>query len=98
MSIIQIDGFKVYQNLDGTKSIIIDSENIEQCMDCYYKNKLDGVAVTNSHGYHLKDVDFLSRYTDITKLSVSDTITDISGIYSLAGLETLTISGKKLKT
>lgn len=97
MSIIQIDGFKVYQNLDGMRSIIIDSEKIEQSMDCYYKNKLEGVAVTNYHGYNLKDVDFLSRYTDIKKLSVSETIIDINGIYSLTDLEVLMISGKKRK-
>lgn len=97
MSIIQIDGFKVYQNLDGTKSIIVDSEKIEQCMDCYYKNNLDGVSVTNSHGYNLKDVDFLSRYADITKLSISETILDITGMYSLNNLERLIISGKKRK-
>jgi len=97
MSIIQIDGFKVYENYDGTRSIIIDSENIKQCMDCYYKNKLDGVALTNYHGYNLKDVDFLSRYTDITKLSVPETILDITGMYSLSKLERLIISGKKRK-
>jgi hypothetical protein len=97
MSIIQIDGFKVYQNLDGTKSIIVDSEKIEQCMDCYYKNNLDGVSVTNSHGYNLKDVDFLSRYTDIKKLSISETILDTTGMYSLSNLERLIISGKKRK-
>lgn len=97
MSIIQVDGFKVYQNLDGTKSIIVDSEKIEQCMDCYYKNNLDGVSVTNSHGYNLKDVNFLSKYTDIKMLSISETILDIKGMYSLSNLERLIISGKKRK-
>lgn len=97
MSIIQIDGFKAYQNLDGTRSIIINSNNIDECMDCYYKNNLEGVAITNYHGYNLKDVNFLSEYQNIKSLSISESVENIEAIHSLTGLEKLSISGKKQK-
>lgn len=94
MSIIQVDGFKVYQNIDGTRSIIIDSEKIKQCMDCYYKNNLDGVAINESHGYYLNDINFLSNYSEIKKISISEGIKDIKGIHYLKNLEILILSGK----
>jgi protein phosphatase 1 regulatory subunit 7 len=97
MSIIQIDGFKAYQNLDGTRMIIINSDNIDGCMDYYYKNNIEGVAITNYHGYNLKEVDFLSRYPDIKSLTISESVENIEAIHSLTGLEELIISEKKQK-
>ncbi|QKJ30360.1 hypothetical protein HQ865_11520 [Mucilaginibacter mali] len=97
MAIIRIAGFKVYANLDGTKSIIIDSDNIDACMRIYAENHLEGVAITTSHDYKLDNVDFLSRYPDIKHLSISDGITDISAIHLLGKLKSLVVSGKNRK-
>ena len=41
MSIIIIEGFKVYLNLKGEKSIIINSDCINECMRCFIKNHLE---------------------------------------------------------
>jgi len=89
------EGFKVYVN--GRKSIIIDSNRIEECMQFYEKNNLDGVAITIAHDYKLKDVDFLIDYPEIRHVSISEGIDDISAIHSLINLESLMISGKKRK-
>ncbi len=97
MAIITIEGFKVYSNLDGTKSIIINSDHIEDCMQIYLENHLDGIAITTSHDYKLQNVDFLTDYPKIKRLSISDGIKNISGIHSLHSLEFLIISGKGRK-
>ncbi len=95
MSIVNIEGFKVYSNLNGTKSIIIRSDRIDDCMRVYREKSLDGVAITIDHGYELSNVDFLTRYPFIKRLSISNGISDINGIYSLESLESLIISGKR---
>lgn len=97
MAMIGIDGYKGYWNSNGTKSIIINSDHIDECMMVYRKNSLDGVAVTVAHDYKLQNVDFLSEYQDIKHLSVSEGIKDISAIHNLKNLESLTISGKNRK-
>jgi len=94
MAIITIEGFKVYSNLDGTKSIIIDSDYIEECMRIYAESNLDGIAVTTSHGYRLQNVDFLTDYPKVKRLSISDGINDIGAVHSLHSLEFLILSGK----
>ena len=66
-------------------------------MDYYYKNNLEGVAITNYHGYNLKEGTFLSKYPNIKSLSISESVENIDAIHSLTGLEKLIISGKKLK-
>nr|WP_315424196.1 hypothetical protein [uncultured Pedobacter sp.] len=95
MAIIEIDGFKVYLNLNGTKSIIINSDYIDECMAVYTENQLDGVAITISHGYRLQNVNFLSKYPDIKNLSISEGIDDIRAIHALSSLESLIVSGSK---
>ncbi|MES2269239.1 MAG: hypothetical protein V4520_20920 [Bacteroidota bacterium] len=94
MAIIEIEGFKVYLNLDGTKSIIVNSDRIEECMRIYIENHLDGVAITTSHNYKLQNIDFLAGYPTVKRLSISDGIEDISVIHGLHDLEFLIISGK----
>ena len=96
MSIIKIEGFKVYDSPDK-KSIIINSDCIKECMEIYYKYKLDGVAITAAHDYKLQNVEFLAKYPNIKQLSISDGIKDIDAIHSLSGLQSLMISGKNRK-
>jgi protein phosphatase 1 regulatory subunit 7 len=95
MSITIIEGFKVYTN--GKRSIIIDSDYIDECMRVYNQNHLDGVAITTSHDYRLQNVDFLAEYPKIKHLSISDGINDINAIHTLKSLESLIISGKNRK-
>lgn len=97
MAIVEIDKFKAYSNLDGTKSIIINSDHIEECMKIYLENNLDGVAITTSHDYKLQNIDFLTDYPKVKRLSISDGIKDISAIHSLRSLEFLIVSGKSRK-
>ncbi len=96
MSIIIIEGFKVYDSL-GKRSIIINSDCISECMRVYTENHLDGVAITTSHDYRLQNVDFLSEYPEIKQLAVSDGIKDINAIHTLKNLESLMLSGKNRK-
>jgi len=93
MAITKIEGFKIYSNLDGTRSIIIDPNRIEESLKVYIDYKLEGVAITTAHGYNLKNVDFLYQYPNIINLSISDGIQDIKGAYALRNLEKLILSG-----
>jgi len=96
MSIIIIEGFKVYESLEK-RSIIINSDCINDCMRIYAENHLDGVAITTAHDYKLQNVDFLAEYPEIKRLSISDGIKDIISIHKLRNLEYLGISGKNRK-
>jgi protein phosphatase 1 regulatory subunit 7 len=95
MAIIIREGFKIYAN--GKQSIILNSDCIDECMQFYEENHLEGVAITTSHDYKLQNVDFLSNYPEIKHLSISDGIDDISAIHKVTGLESLIISGKSRK-
>ncbi|ASU33571.1 hypothetical protein [Mucilaginibacter xinganensis] len=97
MAIIIIEGIKVYSNLDGTKSIIINSDCISECMRVYTENQLDGVAITTSHDYRLQNVNFLCEYPEIKHLSISGGINDISAIHTLQNLRSLILAGKNRK-
>lgn len=97
MSIITVEGFKVYFEINGKKSIIINSDCIDQCMRLYTEHHFDGVAITTSHDYKLQNVDFLFGYTEIKNLTISDGIDNINAIHTLHNLEFLCISGKKRK-
>ncbi len=87
-----IDGCKVYVN--GRRLIIINSDDISKCMEVYKKYNMDGVAITVYHDYKLQNVDFLKDYPEIKHISISDNITDISGMNGLATLRSAIISGK----
>lgn len=54
MAMIGIDGYKGYWNSNGTRSIIINSDHIDECMMVYRKNSLDGLAITVAHDYGFK--------------------------------------------
>jgi protein phosphatase 1 regulatory subunit 7 len=95
MAIEIIEGCKVYIN--GKRSIIINSDRIDECMRVYTEHHLDGVAITTSHDYRLQNVDFLSEHPGIKHLSISDGINDINSIHALRNLESLMLSGKKRK-
>jgi len=95
MSVVQIDGVDVYANLDGTMSVIINSDNIDKCMQVYEKNHFHGIAIEVIHGYKLQDIDFLSKYPNIKKLSISAGINDIDGIYFLKNLESVILRGDR---
>jgi len=97
MSIIIIEGFKVYLETNGKKSIIINSDCIDECMRVYAENNLEGVAVTTSHDYKFQNVNFLSKYPEIEHLSISDGIDNIESIHTLHNLKSLLISGKNRK-
>ncbi|MET3982121.1 protein phosphatase 1 regulatory subunit 7 [Mucilaginibacter sp. UYP25] len=97
MALIVIDGLKVYDNLKGeAKDIIIESNRINEGMQLFYKKKLHGVAISPVHGYNRNEVDFLKDYPLIKHISISG-ISNVDGIYALKDLESLYISGEKLK-
>jgi protein phosphatase 1 regulatory subunit 7 len=96
MSIIFVDGFKIYVGR-GKKSIIINSDNIDECMQVYNENHLDGVAITTSHHYRLQDVDFLAEYPEIEHISISEGIDNINAIHTLPNLKSMIMSGKNRK-
>lgn len=92
MAIEIIDNCKVYVN--GHKYIIINSDQISECMRVFEKHKFDGVAMTIYHDYKLPNVDFIKHYPHVKHLSISERISDITGINVLSDLRSAIISGK----
>ncbi|TKC54875.1 hypothetical protein FBD94_25755 [Pedobacter hiemivivus] len=92
MPIIEIDGFKVYSGVK--KSLIIESDRIQECMAFYLRSDFDGIALVKEHGYKLKTVDFLADYPFVKHISISEDINDIEAIYNLKHLSSLILSGK----
>lgn len=95
MAIVTIEECKVYSNLNGTRSIIIDSDRIDECMRVYYDHQLEGVAITTAHAYKLNDIEFLKEHPTVKRLSISDGIANVSGMNILHDLESLLVQGKK---
>lgn len=92
MSIIVIEGFKIYDS-PQRKSLIIESDRIKEGMQFFKKSNLDGIAITSSFG--LNDLSFVKDYPFIKHLSISEGAFNIKDIYSLENLTSLIISGKK---
>lgn len=53
------------------KIIWIDSDNIDACMDLYYKENIDIIAISPSKKYNLYNIDFLINHTDIKGIFIS---------------------------
>ena len=97
MAITFVNGFKVYNNLNGkVRDIVIESNRIDEGMQLFYRENLHGVVIAHVHGYNLDEVDFLKNYPLIKHISISG-ISNVKGIYALKDLESLYISGEKLK-
>jgi protein phosphatase 1 regulatory subunit 7 len=97
MSIINIEGFKIFNEKTSGKILIVDSDRIEEGMNFFNEAKLDGISISRVHGYKLNDIDFLKDYSNIKHVSISEEIMNIEGIYHLKELTKLIISGKKRK-
>ncbi len=93
MAVLELQGFKVYDSIEG-QSLIIDSDRIDECMDFFKMNHFLGIAITKYHGYKLDNVDFLSNHPEIKRISITEGIENISGLQSLINLEFLLLSGK----
>lgn len=97
MPTVVIDGFKLFKHVDGSMSIIINSDRIHECMQFYKEKQLRGVVITTAFDYELQNVDFLADYPEITHLSISDGIKDVSAVHALKNLNFLMLSGKNRK-
>ncbi|QES88764.1 leucine-rich repeat domain-containing protein [Rhizosphaericola mali] len=96
MAIIIKEGFKFFENTSGKNvELIIDVSRIEESMNYYKKNKVDGIIISPAHGYNIENVDFLKKYSFIKNVSISD-IPNIDGLFFLKKLESLYISGTDL--
>jgi hypothetical protein len=97
MSTVVIDGFKLFKHLDGSMSIIINSDRIHECMQFYKEKQLSGVVITTAFNYELQNVDFLADYPEIKHLLISDGIKDVSAVHALKELNYRMLSGKNRK-
>ena len=80
----------------GRKSMSIDSERIDSCMEYYFAEGIDEICLSRFHGYKLKDIKFLENYPSVKGLAINDMIDiDISGIEKLSELRYFCISDNK---
>ena len=77
------------------RSVFIESNRIEACMDFAKNNHAGRIAVSSSTGFHLSNLSFLSRYPWVEHLTLMESEAfDISEVNSLQNLRFLQISGR----
>jgi Leucine-rich repeat (LRR) protein len=91
MSVIEIEGFKVYDGLDR-QCVTVQSDRIDECLDFFYSGDFDGLWISRIHGYELENVDFLERYPDLTHVEIMSRVSDLCALHSLVNLKYLLIS------
>ena len=78
------------------KTSWIESDRIQDCMDYYLAENLDGIGLSNIHGYKLKDIRFLKNFPFLKGLVITEpNVIDITGIEDLRHLKYVSISGNK---
>jgi BspA type Leucine rich repeat region (6 copies) len=90
------EGFKIFEDKNSGRILILKSDAIRTEMDFYRKHHLDGISINKSHGFNSDNLDFLKDYPDIRHISISEGIKNFEGLYTLTGLNFLILSGKKL--
>jgi len=95
MAIKKINGFKFYIDNDENKTLIIESSRLEECLDYLKAEKIESISINRFHGYKIDNLDFLKKCAFIKKISISDKISDFSGIYNLKDLNRLLVSDNK---
>ena len=80
----------------GKKTVWVDSDRIEECMNFCYSEGIDEICLSRLYGYNLDNIDFLRDYPDIKGLAIQDgSNVDIDGIRSLRKLRAVSISDNK---
>ena len=79
------------QENDAGKYVLVDSANIDFCMNLFYEENCDGVILKPKHGFRSKDISFIKEHPSICKLKVLVPVNDISPIYTLRNVKELII-------
>ena len=87
------EGFRLMGPPAFRRSIFLESQRIDACMDYAFRNDL-GIAIAPLTGFKSNDLSFLSRYPSIEHLTIMDSEKlDVSVVSSLRNLHYLKILG-----
>jgi len=77
------------------RSVFVESDRIDACMEYATQNGLAGIAISPLGGFRLADLSFLSRYPGVEHLTILHAeMVDISRVSILRDLRYLQISGR----
>lgn len=89
------EGFHLIGPPAFPRSVLIESDRIEACVEYAEQEGLHGIAISPLSGFRLPDLSFLRNFPSIEKLTIMDSeMIDISSVSTLKGLRYLQISGK----
>ncbi|MCU0390327.1 MAG: hypothetical protein MUE81_04355 [Thermoflexibacter sp.] len=87
----KLDGFLIHEK-DGIKSLCIESDKINESILFMQQHKINSITINKVNGYFLEDTQFLKGLTFIERVHIGVGTFDISGIYYLPNLKSLSIS------
>jgi Leucine-rich repeat (LRR) protein len=93
----KLDGFLIHEK-DGIKSLCIESDKIDESIFFMQQHKIKSITINKANGYFLEDTQFLQGLTFIERVHIGVGTFDISGIYYLPNLKSLSISREDTQT
>src|SRR5689334_11666184 len=91
-------GFRLMGPPAFARSIVVESQRIDDCMDCALRNNL-GIAIAPLEGFSAGDLSFLSGFSWVERLTILDSeMVDVSAVSLMRNLRYLQISGRTKQT
>ena len=97
MAIIEKNGFKFFDGIKK-KSMIIESEKLDQCLSYCIEHDIENISINRFHGYKFSNINFLEKVSFFKSVSISANEIDLSALHYLKQLKSLTISEKIKQT
>lgn len=97
MAVINVEGFKMFNDQSSGLTLILESDRINDSLLYMEKRGIKRLFLSKFHDYHLKDIHFLEKCPYLSYISISEDVTDISGLYFLSTLKEMNLEGEKRK-
>lgn len=96
MSTEIIDGFKFQKGIDGSRTLIVESSNLEKIITYILNGKIKSITINVFQGYELPDIYFLNKLSDVLEeLYLPETKFDIQVLNSLHNLKKIGFADNK---
>jgi len=91
MEVVIIDGFK-FEKVKVIQNLLVESDRLAKTIKYINEKKIKGITLNSSHGYSLKNIDFVADIADvIEKIDIVDDDINLKGIELLYNLKKIFI-------
>ncbi|SMC78558.1 leucine-rich repeat domain-containing protein [Cellulophaga tyrosinoxydans] len=92
-----IDGIKFQIGIDGSKTLLIESDRLNECINYVLEGHAKSIFINYFQGYLLPEIDFLSKLSDVLEgLHLPESKFNIEVVNSLHKLKYLGIADNKI--